>query len=384
MIDLREKMAYIASSYSYQHDGISVYLENILFELSKLDSISIDVYIKKSVKEKLITRIGKNNNLAGINFITLPDTFIFHITLINYYINIKKYALVFSPCLTPVLSIRNQSMKVIHDVTYKVFSKSLSSVQIAYKKLLFWLLNFDNYYGYISDATLNQIKQYTKLTKSNKPMMNLSNGIPFTTKEIFKNLSDEVEKKFHDSDITFLFVGSMNYHKGLDIAVEFVRLVSLRTDSKIIFNIAGKQTDEGKEIISNNKKNINFELNIHGYISDEDLYKLYSKSKYILCFSHSEGFGLPIVEALSFKVFPLLSDLPVFRELTDNSLFYYSHEQKNMSEFINNFFSIEGNFSENQYTKNQSDMIDRYNHMYSFSALKIYNIFAKRISENRL
>ena len=208
--------------------------------------------------------------------------------------------------------------------------------------------------------------------------MFLSNGIPFTTKGFYKNLSDQVEKKFYDPDITFLYVGSMNYHKGLDIAVEFVRLISLRTDSKIILNIAGKQTDEGSEIISNYKKNINFELNIHGYISDEDLYKLYSKSKYILCFSHSEGFGLPIVEAASFKVFPLLSDLPVFKELTDNSLFYYSHDKKNMSEFINNYFSIEGNFSENQYTQNQLDMIDRYNQMYNLSAHKIHNIFAKK------
>ena len=377
MGDLRGRMAYIASSYAAQHDGISVYLENILYELSLLDCVAIDVYIKKSVKEKLMYRIGKNSNLRGINFIILPDSLVLHIILLNYYINIKRYVLVFSPSLTPVLSIRNHSMKVIHDVTYKVFSNSLSFVQRTYKSLLFWLLNFDNYYGYISEATLNQIKQYTRLAKSNKPLILLSNGIPFKTKEFYKDLSDEVEKKFHDSDITFLFVGSMNYHKGLDIAVEFVRLVSLRSKSKIILNIAGKQTDEGIEIINNYKKAINFELNVHGYISDMDLYKLYSKSKYILCFSHSEGFGLPIVEAASFKVLPLLSDLPVFKELTDNSLFYYSHDKQNMSEFINNYFSIEGNFSENQYTKNLLDMIDRYLNMYSLSANKIYNILAK-------
>ena len=374
---LRGRMAYIASSYNVQHDGISVYLENILYELAQLDCIAIDVYVKKSVKEKLITRIGKNSNLRGINFIGLPKSLLLNIILLNYYININRYVLVFSPSLTPVLSIRNPSMKVIHDVTYKVFSKSLSVLQRVYKSILFWLLNFDNYYGYISEATLNQIKQYTKLAKSKKPLILLSNGIPFKTKELYKDLSDEVEKKFHNSDLTFLFVGSMNYHKGLDIAVEFVRLVSLRTKNKIILNIAGKPKDEGIEIINNYKKAINFELNVHGYISDMDLYKLYSKSKYILCFSHSEGFGLPIVEASSFKVFPLLSDLPVFKELTSNSLFYYSHDKKNMNEFIDNYFSIEGNFYENQYTKNQVDMIDRYLKMYSLSADKIYNILAK-------
>ena len=48
-----------------------------------------------------------------------------------------------------------------------------------------------------------------------------------------------------------------------------------------------------------------------------------------------------------------------------------------MNEFIDNYFSIEGNFYENQYTKNQVDMIDRYLKMYSLSADKIYNILAK-------
>lgn len=377
MDDLRLRMAYIASSYNVQHDGISVYLENILYELVQLDCIDIDVYVKKSVKEKLISRIGKNSSLSRINFISLTENLLLNVILLNYYINIKRYLLVFSPSLTPVLSIRNPSMKVIHDLTYKVFSKSLSVLQRVYKSILFWLLNFDNYYGYISDATLNQIKKYTKLAKSKKPLILLSNGIPFKTKELYKEFSDEVEKKLDDSNLTFLYVGSMNYHKGLDVAIEFVTLVSLRSKNKIIFNVAGKQTVEGEKIINKYKKAINFELNIHGYISDLDLYKLYSNSKYILCFSHSEGFGLPIVEASIFKVFPLLSDLPVFKELTSNLLFYYSHDKKNMSEFIDNYFSIEDNFSENKYTKNQLDMIDRYLKMYSLSADKIYNILVK-------
>jgi len=377
MVNLKGRMAYIANSYNEEHDGISVYLENILYELVKLDSIDIDVYVKNSVKEKLITRVGKNSSLKKVNYISLPESFLLNVILLNYYVNIKRYLLVFSPSLTPVLSLRNTSMKVIHDLTYKVFSKSLSFLQRTYKSVLFWLLNFDNYYGYISEATLNQIKQHTKLAESNKPLILLSNGIPFTTKKLYKEFSVEVEKKFNNNDLTFLFIGSMNYHKGLDIAIEFVRLVSLRSNNKVIMNIAGKQTSEGIEIINNCKDAINFELNVHGYISDMDLYKLYSKSKYILCFSHSEGFGLPIVEALRFKVFPLLSDLPVFKELTSNSLFYYSHDKKNMSEFLDNYFNIKGNFNESKFTKNQIDIIEKYISMYSMSADKIYKIFAK-------
>jgi len=192
----RERMAYIASSYAAQHDGISVYLENVLYELSLLECIAIDVYIKKSVKEKLISRIGQNSNLKDINFISLPDRLILHIILLNYYINIKRYVLVFSPSLTPVLSIRNRSMKVIHDVTYKVFSKSLSFLKRSYKSLLFWLLNFDDYYGYISKPTLEQINALTTLHRHNKPFILLSNGIPLQTRLFFESFnSDSIKYK---------------------------------------------------------------------------------------------------------------------------------------------------------------------------------------------
>ena len=363
-------MAYIASSYAAQHDGISVYLENVLYELSLLDCIAIDVYIKKSVKEKLISRIGKNNNLKNINFISLPDSFIFLIILLNYYINARQYALVFSPCLTPVLSIRNRSMKVIHDVTYKVFSKSLSFFRRVYKSLLFWLLNFDDYYGYISEPTLEQINVFTTLHRHNKPFILLSNGIPLQTRLFFEGLNSDSIK--HNKNIELLFVGSLNYHKGLDKALEFASLMSARVTRPVVLRLVGKETSDTKDIMQKYIDNSDFELNIKGYVDDSELYGLYAQSKYILFFSHSEGFGLPVVEAGYFNTFPILSDLPVFQQLTNNALFYYSYERDNLGEIVDEVINLEEG-DKNQYFSVIESMCDKYK--------KEYNNSAKRICE---
>jgi len=368
--DLRGRMAYIASSYAAQHDGISVYLENVLYELSLLDCIAIDVYIKKSVKEKLISRIGKNNNLKNINFISLPDSFIFLIILLNYYINARQYALVFSPCLTPVLSIRNRSMKVIHDVTYKVFSKSLSFFRRVYKSLLFWLLNFDDYYGYISEPTLEQINVFTTLHRHNKPFILLSNGIPLQTRLFFEGLNSDSIK--HNKNIELLFVGSLNYHKGLDKALEFASLMSARVTRPVVLRLVGKETSDTKDIMQKYIDNSDFELNIKGYVDDSELYGLYAQSKYILFFSHSEGFGLPVVEAGYFNTFPILSDLPVFQQLTNNALFYYSYERDNLGEIVDEVINLEEG-DKNQYFSVIESMCDKYK--------KEYNNSAKRICE---
>lgn len=377
IVNQKSKLAYIATSYVTDHDGISIYIENILIELGLEKNIEIDVFIKARVLSKLCSRISKNSTKSNINFIPITDSnFIASIFLVNFYINFKKYDLVFSPCLTPTFSLRNKSMKVIHDVTYKVFSKSLTKMKVLYKSILFWLLNFDNYYGYISKSTLENIKKYTNIANKEKPLILLSNGIPFTTKEFYQEYLGSIENKFLQNEMTFLFVGTMNYHKGLDVAIKFVKLISQKTKRKIILNVVGKQTKEGREII---KQNISPQvtLNVRGYIPDKQLYHLYSQSKFLLCFSRSEGFGLPIVEASSFRVFPLLSDISVFREITNDSYFYYSHDRENLSKYVETFMSIEGNFSENQYTKCILEMVERYSNMYYESSREILNILKK-------
>jgi len=366
----RERMAYIASSYAAQHDGISVYLENVLYELSLLECIAIDVYIKKSVKEKLISRIGQNSNLKDINFISLPDRLILHIILLNYYINIKRYVLVFSPSLTPVLSIRNRSMKVIHDVTYKVFSKSLSFLKRSYKSLLFWLLNFDDYYGYISKPTLEQINALTTLHRHNKPFILLSNGIPLQTRLFFESFNSDSIKYKKNTNIELLFVGSLNYHKGLDKVLEFTSLMSAKVTKPIVLRLVGKETLDTKDIMQKYIYNSDFELDIKGYVSDSELYELYAQSKYILFFSHSEGFGLPVVEAGFFNTFPILSDLPVFKQLTNNALFYYSYERDNLDEIVDNIVNLEED-GKNQYFSVIESMCDKYKKEYSNSAKRI-------------
>ena len=373
-LESNPKLAYIATSYVEKHDGISIYIENILRELFSKPNIIIDIYVKQGVLKKLKSRTKIDTNLSNIKFIPVSDLNLVSIFSVNFYINIKNYDLVFSPCLTATLSIRNKSMKVIHDVTYRVYSKSLGQFKIFYKSILFWLLNFDNYYGYISNATLEQIKKYTRLSESKKSMILLSNGIPFTTKEFLQVYFEKNERKLLDNKLIFLFVGSMNYHKGLDIAINFVKLVSLRTKKKVVMNVIGKETKDSYEILNFDIEKIDFEINIKGYVSDAELYRAYSESNYMLCFSRSEGFGLPVVEAASFNVFPLLSDLPVFREITDNSLFYLSHEKNNFNEFYEKFLKIEGNFSTNQYSKILFHMVRQYSEMYSESANKIFTM----------
>ncbi|MCY4508237.1 MAG: glycosyltransferase family 1 protein [Acidobacteria bacterium] len=59
-----------------------------------------------------------------------------------------------------------------------------------------------------------------------------------------------------------------------------------------------------------------------GYAPDETLRALYDRAALVVCPSHYEGFGLPLVEAMSAATPIVCSDIPVFREVAaDAALF---------------------------------------------------------------
>jgi len=369
---VQKKIAYIATSYAVQHDGISVYLENVLYELVQYESIEIDVFVRGRVKDKLQDRIVDGNTIhADINYVSLPGFLPHMIISVNYLVNKSKYDLVISPNLTPLVSFANRSCTVIHDVTYKVYPGSLSWLKRMYKGVLFWTINFDDYFGYISNATLLQINKYTNIP-NRIPGFIVSNGIPVQTKIHKENFLSNGHIVKSMSVVKFIFVGSLNYHKGLDVALKFVSSFVGKIDQPVVFDVIGKETSQSSGILKQYLGVTTFKLNVRGYVSDEELYQLYSEAHYTIFFSQSEGFGIPVVESLYFDSAPLLSDIPVFRELTDNSIEYYSHQSENLDEFIEYFLCI---FHErDRYVTGLKDICRKYFDGYKDSAKSIYQL----------
>jgi glycosyltransferase involved in cell wall biosynthesis len=58
--------------------------------------------------------------------------------------------------------------------------------------------------------------------------------------------------------------------------------------------------------------------------SDEVLNELYKCASGFLMASEAEGFGLPIVEAASYKLPILARDIPIFREVGQDHISYFS------------------------------------------------------------
>jgi glycosyltransferase involved in cell wall biosynthesis len=70
------------------------------------------------------------------------------------------------------------------------------------------------------------------------------------------------------------------------------------------------------------------------YIDNEELMNLYAHAELFLSPSFQEGFGLPVVEAASFKKPMIISDIPVYRELFPNAHFASPHSPEAWLEKI--------------------------------------------------
>ena len=153
----------------------------------------------------------------------------------------------------------------------------------------------------VSRFTLERCEHYYgKLAK--KCFVNY-NGI---SENVFSyaNTHERAEKKDQ-----IVFVGNVKPHKGLTTLLSAFSELGGETKLKIIGEkdtfLTGLQLDESAY------KNVVFT----GKLSDEELFFEIARSKYLVLPAKYEGFGLPPLEALVLGTQPIVSDIPVFREV---------------------------------------------------------------------
>ncbi|MCS7206167.1 MAG: glycosyltransferase family 4 protein [Leptospiraceae bacterium] len=79
-------------------------------------------------------------------------------------------------------------------------------------------------------------------------------------------------------------------------------------------------------------------------INDQQLYSLYYHAAFFCMPSLYEGFGLPVLEALSFQKHVILSDIPCFKEIAkDYGIFLSPYDTKAWAETIKDFVQLHRN-----------------------------------------
>ena len=225
--------------------------------------------------------------------------------------------IIFSNFLTPLYKIPTKKYyPVVHDLWAVKFPETMSKTKRDYQT---WILKVikNNYYKIITVS--NTVKQeIIDYFGCNPDDINVIYNY-FSFGENPKiNLTDEEQMKILEnlgikSKEYILSVGSLNKRKNIQMLIDAYS--SIDTDKKLV--IVGKK--ENANLLSENK-NIIFT----GYVEDEELKVLYKNAMLFVFPSIYEGFGIPLIDAQNFGIPVLCSDIPVFREIGDNSVEFSS------------------------------------------------------------
>jgi glycosyltransferase involved in cell wall biosynthesis len=163
------------------------------------------------------------------------------------------------------------------------------------------LLKSDLFTGFI--ASSNFVKELIEQENLNKPVF----VVPplWETKPVFS-----VEEKIKLSQFTVLFVGQYTKRKGLeDAIISFVRALGSFPECSLLIKYHELGDGLSLDAALNFLIKSNFEGNLKAtvfstkeFLSKEQMEELYNKSSLLLFPSRGEGFGLPVVEALSHRV----------------------------------------------------------------------------------
>jgi len=120
----------------------------------------------------------------------------------------------------------------------------------------------------------------------------------------------------------FLYVGNRKKHKNLEPVLKALSLVE---DNGTKFVVAGPKEGSGQDEIERLADQLCMKERVQFFVSpsDEMLASLYKNARFLIQPSLIEGFGLPPLEALSFGVPVLLSDIPIFREIYEDVPEYF-------------------------------------------------------------
>ena len=157
-----------------------------------------------------------------------------------------------------------------------------------------------------------------------------------------------LEEERLSADIQYpyiLFVGKRHKYKQFKILVEAIRILRNRNLDIGLITIGGEKllSREISQIHTSVPPDRFKKLNP----SDSELANLY-RNALTFCFpSEAEGFGLPTLEAMSSGCTCVLTDIPIFREITSNTGVFF---QKGNSESLS--MSIEKIITDNELKNN--------------------------------
>lgn len=216
---------------------------------------------------------------------------------------------------------------VIHDLTpilYPAWHDRMST--LIHKLFLRRILTNADHIIANSHVTASDIAEYHPPTRSKIQVVYPSVEIAYT-----KNNTDII------NDAYFLSVGTLEPRKNYESLIRAFDVVAQKNDSikLIIIGFKGWKSDPIFKLID--QSSAKDRIIIKGYVSEDELIEYYAQALAFVFPTHYEGFGLPLLEAMTLGTLVVCSDIDICHEVCGDGAVYFGGDSaliSSMEEII--------------------------------------------------
>lgn len=283
-------------------------------------------------------------------------------TLMPFNLSLKSSDLVLYTANYSSLIKRSSSILVIHDLLFK--RKSFFPYTLMRYQRTFYLpfsIRYADKIVAISQFTANDVKRYYNSSKDK--IVAIYNYFNFEK----YGLANEIYNK----ENCFISVCSNAVHKNsITVLKAFNRYCMNGGVYSLILVGALKEGSSTYLYYASLSADVKKRIKIYNKISNTLLAELYQKSKAYISASLFEGLGMPVVEAMYFDLPVILSDLPVFHEVSfEKGIYFDPLDEKDLSDKM---FVVQNNSFCNSYKKQVMNMYSEQNTSHKY--IELFNM----------
>ena len=303
----------------WNQTGVGRYIRNLVIELSKIDKKN--EYVLFAGKEDYENIKSQISNIkwkivkADIKWHSIAEQIKFPKILEKENLNLVHF-----PYFSLPILYKKPYVVTIHDLIINHYPTGKASTLfpllyysklLAYKYIIYMGAKNAKKIIVPSVSTKNEVIDHLKIS---------GNKIAVTKEAANLATSRKPRAASQKYGKYFLYVGNAYPHKNLERLIKaFNEITREYKDLRLVF--VGNKDYFYQKL---EKENISDKIVFYGKATDDELLDFYSNAIALVSPSLMEGFGLPILEAMTNNCLVLCSDIPAFREIAKETVIYFN------------------------------------------------------------
>lgn len=257
---------------------------------------------KFSERKNVELKVIHGNNRLIFNQIILPSKL--------YRIRADKYLFLAFP--SPILFLKKGIINTIHDLTCWDYPKTMKFLSKWYFRIsISNAMKCSERILTVSNFSKERISQKFN---NKKNIDVIYNGVS----EVFKNFiydSESDKNKYNIPENYIMALGTLEPRKNLELLIK--AFVELKKENKLSDKLVlvGRKGWKFDSIAKNIDESIKKDIIFTGFVEDKDLPNIYYNANLFVFPSVYEGFGIPLIEAITIGTKVVISDINVFKEI---------------------------------------------------------------------